>query len=68
MQARDLPFIDFTDEQIVELADDSGAPVRDFWPCVGGGCQPCASCDGCARWLSAFRAVGIPWPWTAARV
>jgi len=29
----DLPLVDLADEQVVDLADDCGAPLRAFWPC-----------------------------------
>jgi hypothetical protein len=33
----DLPLVDLDDEQIVDLADDAGAPSTAFWPCETGG-------------------------------
>ena len=61
----DLPLIDLTDPQVVDLADDTGAPLRAFWPCERAGPEPCGSCPGCTRWLGAFREAGVTWPWSA---
>lgn len=33
----DLPLVDLDDEQVVDLADDAGAPLRAFWPCETAG-------------------------------
>lgn len=60
----ELPMLDLTDEQVVELADDSGASLRAFWPCAGGGPEPCGDCIGCRRWMDAFEQAGTSWPWT----
>jgi hypothetical protein len=75
----DLPLVDLDDEQIVDLADDAGAPPTAFWPCEtggpasdvpgsgrrasSGGGEPCGACGGCDRWMRAFRECGLPWPW-----
>jgi len=64
----DLPLVDLTDEQVVELADDSGASLRAFWPCGSGEAQPCGGCDGCRRWADAFEQVGVAWPWSGEAV
>ena len=61
----DLPLIDLTDTQLVDLAEDAGAPMRSFRPCDGDAAEPCRRCDGCRRWLAAFDAAGMPWPWVA---
>ena len=62
----ELPLVDLTDERLVDLADEGGAPMRAFQPClVGGGTSdhPCEQCDGCRRWRAAFDAAGVTWPW-----
>jgi hypothetical protein len=60
----DLPLVELTREQVVELADDSGVPLRgNFWACEGDGRLPCTTCAGCREWSEAFDAVGVPWPW-----
>ncbi len=61
----DLPLVDLTDTQLVDLAEDAGAPMRSFGPCDGDGAEPCRRCEGCRRWLAAFDAAGVPWPWAA---
>ena len=63
----DLPLVDLTDERLVDLADDGGAPMRAFQPCSASGgstATPCEQCDGCRRWHAAFDAAGVAWPWT----
>jgi hypothetical protein len=62
----DLPLVDLTDERLVDLADDGGAPMRAFQPCTANGgstATPCERCDGCRRWQAAFDAAGVAWPW-----
>ena len=61
----DLPLIDLSDPQVVDLADDTGAPLRAFWPCQRDGPEPCESCRGCTRWRGAFREADVAWPWSA---
>ncbi|MHC4948666.1 MAG: 7-cyano-7-deazaguanine synthase [Planctomycetota bacterium] len=64
----DVPLVDLTDVQVAELADDSGGPMRAFWPCETGGEEPCGRCPGCQRWRDAFEQAGPPWPWAARPV
>ena len=64
--AIDLPVADLDDRQIVDLANDTGVPMRAFWPCLAGEPEPCEACAGCLRWLEAFNTSNIPWPWSAA--
>lgn len=64
----DLPVIDLTDTQMVDLAEDTGAPISCFWPCRGDGERPCGSCPGCQRWQRAFDDSGVAWPWACAQV
>ena len=59
----DLPLVDLTEAQVVDLADDAGAPMRGFWPCQEGGAEPCGRCGECRRWSAGFAEVGLPWPW-----
>ncbi len=62
----DLPLVDLTDQRLVDLADEGGAPMRAFQPCSAGGgttATPCERCDGCRRWQAAFDAAGVAWPW-----
>jgi hypothetical protein len=65
--AIEVPVVDLSDAELVDLADDTGAPLRAFWPCAGTGDQqaePCGRCVGCNRWQAAFAAARVPWPWT----
>jgi hypothetical protein len=59
----DLPLVELTDAQLVDLAEDAGAPMHAFWPCAGAGDQPCEACPGCRRWRAAFAEAGVGWPW-----
>jgi hypothetical protein len=62
----DLPLVDLTDQRLVDLADEGGAPMRAFQPCSADGGStaiPCERCDGCRRWRAAFDAAGVAWPW-----
>jgi 7-cyano-7-deazaguanine synthase in queuosine biosynthesis len=62
----DLPLVDLTDRQLVEIADDCGAPMLACWPCEGDEPEPCGRCAACMRWTSAFHEAGVPWPWSHA--
>ncbi len=67
----DLPLVDLTDDHLVELADEGGAPMRAFRPCDSGrgsAAGPCEQCDGCKRWRSAFDAAGVAWPWATVPI
>lgn len=64
--AIDLPIVDLDDDQVVDIVDDAGAPPDLFWPCDLGGEDPCGACPGCERWKAAFRASGVPGPWSVA--
>jgi hypothetical protein len=44
----DLPLVDLADEQVVDLADECGAPLRAFWPCESAG-SPAHSAVGGGR-------------------
>jgi hypothetical protein len=59
----DLPLVDLADQALVDLAEDSGAPMHAFWPCSAAGDFPCRKCAGCQRWRAAFTAAGVGWPW-----
>ncbi len=64
----DAPNIDLDDAQLVELAEDAGAPMRGCWPCEHDDEQPCGSCESCDRWRKAFQTAGVHWPWTSAPI
>ncbi len=64
-----LPLADRTDQEIVMLAEELGVPMRACWPCDGGGDEagePCDRCAGCRRWMTAFGAARVSWPWAKA--
>ncbi|HRP61808.1 MAG TPA: 7-cyano-7-deazaguanine synthase [Phycisphaerales bacterium] len=62
----DLPLIDVNDVQLVDLAEDAGAPMTAWWPCDGASHEPCEACHQCQRWRDAFASAGIEWPWHSA--
>ncbi len=64
----DTPFIDLTDDEVVELGVDAGVPMNMAWWCTsparstdaqggGGGAIQCGSCADCRRWLGAIERV-----------
>lgn len=59
----DLPLVELTLPEIVEVADDAGAPMRAFWPCERDGDAPCETCAACRTHRAAFERRGLPWPW-----
>ncbi|MBT8484398.1 MAG: hypothetical protein HKO59_13865 [Phycisphaerales bacterium] len=61
----DVPFVDLDETQILDLADDAGAPPA-YWPCRLGEPEPCGGCEECGRWLAAHDRLGLPWPWSRA--
>lgn len=61
----EMPFVDFDDRRIADLAARSDAPLRACWWCVHASPEPCGGCDGCRRWDSAFKAAGVENPWKA---
>ena len=61
----DLPLVDLSEKQIVDLGDDQGMLDQSFWPCEGGQKTPCGRCIDCSRWSKGFEEAGQPWPWAA---
>ena len=59
----ELPVVDLADAPLADLAEELGAPMRAFWPCLGAAERPCDRCAGCRRWTLAFREGGVHWPW-----
>jgi len=55
----ELPVVDFSDEQLVDVIEDAGVPREAFFPGEPGG-------DEYERWQRAFEALGIAWPWAVA--
>jgi hypothetical protein len=66
--AIDLPIVELTDRQLLELIDDAGIPIALAWPCERGGEEPCTICQSCRRWLIACDDLGLGWPWAKAPV
>jgi hypothetical protein len=62
----DLPVVERSDVELIELALDLGAPLTSFWPCAHGSDEPCGSCAECRRWIAAFDDAGIAWPYEPA--
>ncbi len=60
----DVPLVDLTEADVIKLADDCDAPLDAFWPCEEGEAVPCGRCSSCRTWREAFRATGLPWPWS----
>ena len=69
----ECPLADLDGDQIVDLADDAGAPLDLFWPCRQGGearggsapAAPCHKCPSCRFWMEAFETRELPWPFAA---
>lgn len=62
----EMPVVDLSDGELVDLGEDAGAPMRAFWPCMlpgEAGAEPCGRCAGCRRWSAAFAHAGVAWPW-----
>lgn len=64
----DLPLVDLSEKQIVDLGDDQGMLDQSFWPCDSGQKAPCGTCIDCRRWARGFQEAGQPWPWAAIAV
>lgn len=62
----DMPLIDLNDVQLVDLAEDAGAPMNAWWPCDGVSHEPCEACHQCQRWREAFESAGVEWPWRSS--
>ena len=60
----DLPLMDRTEAEVVDLAEDMGCPSRAFWPCQKDGPEPCTECPECQKWMSGYETARYPWPWT----
>ncbi|TVQ30082.1 MAG: hypothetical protein EA376_14075 [Phycisphaeraceae bacterium] len=44
------PFLDLTDDQLIDLARDLDLPAEACWWCERESPEPCARCDSCRRW------------------
>ena len=59
----DLPLLDLTAGQVLDLASALGAPLGACWSCQHAGHAPCGECPSCSSWLEASKASGRPLPW-----
>jgi 7-cyano-7-deazaguanine synthase len=56
----ELPLIELSKSQVVELGVRVGAPLHLTWSCYfGNSGSPCGTCDQCRWRLEAFRAAGL---------
>lgn len=55
----ELPVVDFSDAQLVDVIEDTGTPRDAFHPGKPGSRE-------FARWRRAFEQAGSPWPWSSA--
>ena len=58
----DLPLLDLTAGQVLDLASTLGAPLGACWSCEHTGPEPCGDCPSCLSWLEASRESGRPLP------
>lgn len=59
----DLPLLDLTAAQVLDLASTLGAPLGACWSCLRAGAGPCGECPRCLSWLEASKTSGRPLPW-----
>ena len=64
----EVPLLDLTPAQVLDLTANLGAPLGASWPCEEDAEQPCGSCASCQLWIEASRASGRPLPWAGAAV
>jgi 7-cyano-7-deazaguanine synthase in queuosine biosynthesis len=55
----DLPILDLTDSQLIELGSQLDVPWHLAWTCDGHSDKPCLSCPSCMRRRQAFHIAGI---------
>ena len=55
----DTPFLDLSDNEIVDIALRSDAPIKTAWWCDHDGDKNCGGCDQCNRWRKAFDKAGM---------
>lgn len=55
----DLPLVEMTDRQVIELGAQLDAPWSLAWSCQAAGDEPCMSCEPCRRRHRAFEAAGV---------
>jgi len=67
----DMPLLELTDRQIIELGEQLGASWELAWSCQSDGEKPCLRCGHCQRRAAAFESAGVVdpavWPIAGAR-
>jgi len=61
----DVPFLDLTDDEIVDLVVQADGPIGSVWFCEHDGDEACGGCDSCLRWKQAFEKRGLVGAWEA---
>lgn len=59
LPAIELPFIDLSDRQLVELGAQMDVPWHLAWSCTVHRDRPCGACPACRRRHNAFESAGI---------
>jgi len=49
-----MPLIDYSKEEIINLAIELGTHLEWTWSCYSDGNQPCGKCGSCRKRLDAF--------------
>jgi len=55
----DLPLVELTDQQLVELGCQLEVPWEMAWTCMMGGQKHCRNCAACQHRYAAFEAAGV---------
>ena len=61
----ELPLLDLSPSQVLELASALGAPLGASWPCDIDGPSPSPDCETYQLWMEAAVASGRPLPWNS---
>ena len=64
----ELPLLDLSPTQVLELGASLGTPFQASWPCEAAGTQTCHQCDGCLIWIEASERSGRALPWISQPV
>jgi 7-cyano-7-deazaguanine synthase in queuosine biosynthesis len=57
--AIDMPLVDLTDQQLIELGAQLDVPWELAWTCMQAGDRPCGVCAACQHRRAAFESAGI---------
>lgn len=55
----DMPLLELTDQQLVELGGQLEVPFEHAWSCMTAGPKPCNACAACQHRRAAFEAAGM---------